>query len=297
MTRQKGDMRRRAISRGDGWYSYQRQERRTRPPPPKKQRHRGWPHHPPKHARTLPVAPRLQTLIPTPAPNITPFKLFKETAQSNPTNTPPHLLSQQPPSTAFTMFPKSMPTIPTTHPQQPLTNQPFPTYTQVLLDKPGLSEPTTQQPALFRFMQLVWHHFIDHNLWQPLEQHEPLLDVRPLPLPPDSNHPAWIGRCYNCLVCGHNQNDCRQMEWVCALCRQRAHQAKHCQVGNNAKRRKHDPLQPRGNVGDQLLLTGRPQVLNIYIPDTPALKADTQQLEKGVIIDARLKENHTVNNL
>jgi hypothetical protein len=120
---------------------------------------------------------------------------------------------------------------------------------------------------------------------------------QPLPLPPDPNHSALKNHCYNCLVLGHNQNKCRQTERVCALCWQKGHQAKQCQGMSMHKRKRYDPMQPRGNIGDHMMPQNISTTLNAFISETPSLRSNHDELQKGIMIDERLKGNHTANKL
>lgn len=139
---------------------------------------------------------------------------------------------------------------------------------------------------------------MDQNLWQFSHFQQANNDqtelLEPLPLPPDPNSVKWRGRCYNCLQFGHKQNECKATERVCAKCWGSGHEAKFCTVPPQPKRARFDPLQPRGNLGEALLPPNRPKVTNVYIPETNQMIIDAQHLHRAIVIDSRLKANHTM---
>lgn len=117
-------------------------------------------------------------------------------------------------------------------------------------------------------------------------------DPDPLPLPPNSSHPKWKNRCYNCLEFGHDQNDCTSEDRVCARCWMAGHMARDCHHTPVARRQRFDPLRPRGNMGDALLPANRPKATMVYIPETQHINSTNNELTRAIIIDARLRPDH-----
>ncbi|KAF3329302.1 hypothetical protein FCM35_KLT04633 [Carex littledalei] len=122
-----------------------------------------------------------------------------------------------------------------------------------------------------------WNYFLDQNPWSTIalnQSDDPALSHPPLPLPPDPTSSAWKGRCYNCLQFGHDQNTCPCPDRVCAICWKKGHEARACNQSVLSKRQRFDPLQPRGNLGESLLPSNRPQLATVFLPETRQMQTE-----------------------
>ncbi|KAF3338518.1 hypothetical protein FCM35_KLT17355 [Carex littledalei] len=140
-----------------------------------------------------------------------------------------------------------------------------------------------------------WNYFLDQNPWSavPVSHAADTLQTHPpLPLPPDPTSSAWKGRCYNCLQFGHDQNICPCPDRVCAICWEKGHEARACEQSVLAKRKRFDPLEPRGNLGDSLLPADRPQLATVFLPETRQMQNERYELNGAIIVDARLMPDH-----
>jgi hypothetical protein len=116
-----------------------------------------------------------------------------------------------------------------------------------------------------------------------------------LPLPPDTAHPYWDGRCFRCFAYGHRTDTCTGAV-VCRACLQQGHTAHLCP----AKEPIHDlttPLQPRGIMGDTNLPKDRPESISVFLHDNTALSRELDRLAEGYIIDARFVTGHSIPTL
>lgn len=205
---------------------------------------------------------------------------------------PPKLMANTPSPQSIPYPTKQKPTYAKIHRTPPPQNQQLPTQTPNL----HTQHPYPQPPQ--RYQAPPWKHFMDHNPWQFTQFQNPPAESddehTPLPLPPNPADPKWRHRCYNCLKRGHEQNECKAPERVCAKCWESGHEAKTCsQPPQQQKKARFDPLQPRGNMGEAALPPNRPQVANVFIPETTQMLVDAQHLNRAIVIDARLKTNHT----
>ncbi|KAF3336818.1 hypothetical protein FCM35_KLT19404 [Carex littledalei] len=198
----------------------------------------------------------------------------------------------------------------TYHPKQPTaipshsnTPQPNPNPTS-LARAAGHGHPYSQASQkhqdFLRFTSPPWTNYMDINPLQPITiPTAHILSSRdttpqPLPLPPSPAHPKWRGRCYNCLQIGHDQNGCPSKERVCAKCWERGHEAKNCKRTPQIPSSESNPLVPRGHLGEDKLPANRPAVAVVFIPETQQMKHDTHELSRAIVIDARLRPNHSM---
>lgn len=150
-----------------------------------------------------------------------------------------------------------------------------------------------------RFPHPIWKSYIDSNPWtfaSPPTDTQPLIP-EPLPLPPDPTHHRWRGRCYNCLHIGHDQNTCTRLERTCAKCWTTGHEARACTYAPQTTQPPFDPLMPRGNLGDEKMPKDRPEKVMVFIPETNQMQRDATDMLRAVVIDARLREIHSLHIL
>ncbi|KAF3341673.1 hypothetical protein FCM35_KLT00311 [Carex littledalei] len=199
-----------------------------------------------------------------------------------PTNHPPHTYA------TVTAAPSRQ------QPNQQHPPQPRPTA-DPLITQPPLS---TEIINPTRYHNPPWQNFLEQDPWQlPSPSLPPAPDnptdtpanPLPLPLPPIPGHPKWRGRCYNCLELGHDQTDCLSRERVCAHCWAKGHQAKTCPALAANPPTYLDPMRPRGNKGEANLPPNRPDSIMAYIPETPQMRMDALDLNRAIVIDARLR--------
>lgn len=144
-----------------------------------------------------------------------------------------------------------------------------------------------------------WRYFLDHDPWAfqkslPQNQTTPIPNHHPtLTQPPNPNTEQWKGRCYNCLEIGHDQKECPSAERVCAKCWLKGHQARDCKNATLANRNQFDPLQPRENLGESRMPTNRPKLATVFIPETRQMYLESLDLNRAMVIDARLRPTHT----
>lgn len=259
----------------------------------------------------------IASLFPSiPPPNINGARPFPTTKDNSDLHQNFTINSFQPPATENLMakrksnnFPspyvhlmQSHAAIPTTHlsPNTSIT-PPALSFSQAVHSPYQSRLPISTQ----RYQYPPWRHFLDLNPWDPSSikastatastQPGSPPSPNPLPLPPDPNLKEWRGRCYNCLHLGHSQQECTSDERVCALCWKKGHEAKSCSRASNQTR--FDPLIPRGNLGEEELPKNRPKVVNVFIPETQQMRHDALDLNRAIVIDARLRPANTTHIL
>lgn len=149
-----------------------------------------------------------------------------------------HCINTKPATTFIMSKKRNTPPLQNTHhnqrpPVSPL-NPDARSYAQITTPPPNIQLPP-YPPTVQRYQSPPWQHFLDQNPWQfshiqnDSMQTDQIQPQEPLPLPPEPGHPKWRGRCYNCLKFGHDQNECRAKERVCANCWNTGHEAKNCE--------------------------------------------------------------------
>ena len=63
-------------------------------------------------------------------------------------------------------------------------------------------------------------------------------------------------------------------------------------VRGTSNQTRFDPLIPRGNMGDSMIPKDKPKVATVFIPKTPQMRQDALELNRGLVIDARLRPSH-----
>lgn len=56
-------------------------------------------------------------------------------------------------------------------------------------------------------------------------------------------------------------------------------------------------MKPQGNMGESRLPPNRPRFVMAFIPETPQMKHDSLELNRGLVIDARLRPEHTLSSV
>lgn len=157
-------------------------------------------------------------------------------------------------------------------------------HTQTRSSHGGISFIMIHDPWAFQ-RAMLQNEFPTHN------QH------RLLPLPPDLTSPSWRGRCYNCLVVGHDQIDCLIAEWVCGKCCYKGHQARDCKSTVIDKNQQFDPLQPRRNLAE-FLMPHKPARTSYSIHTGKRQRyQEGIELNREVVVDAKLLPNHSNHTL